>query len=68
MGQSFTVTVRCTACVRVLAVYRDVPDDGSSDGWLRQAREELRDRHRAIHPECKGKPTFMTRELVDEPS
>ena len=66
VAQCLTITVRCTACVRVLAIYRDVAAEGSPDGWLHQASAELRDRHRAIHPECKGKPTFATRELRDE--
>lgn len=66
MAKSLTVTIRCGACVRVLAVYPDVPADGSAEAWLRQAGEELRERHRAIHPGCKGRPTFATRELNDE--
>jgi hypothetical protein len=66
VAKCLTVTIRCSACVRVLAVYRDVPADGSADGWLRQAAEDLRDRHRAIHPACKGRPTFATRELTDD--
>lgn len=66
MARRLTITVRCTSCVRVLAVYRDVPADGSSDAWLAQAALELRERHRAIHPECGGKGTFSTREPGDD--